>query len=512
MAIAAPSILAASTSAREAREMDAIIDILPPRVRKVCSRLNKNDIIEVVLDLGRLPEIRMTNSWQDVIGEIVKEDDLQLVTKNLSAFGTDNRAGIPATLHRISAIRAKTGEVIGLTCRFGRAIQGTADLVKDIIESGSSILILGAPGVGKTTILRETARILAEQKRVVIVDTSNEIAGDSHVPHYGVGRARRMPVAKSNLQHEVMIEAVENHMPEVIVIDEIGTEAECLAARTIAERGVQLIGTAHGKTLENLMANPTLSDLIGGITSVTLSDEEAKRRASRKTVLERKAPPTFDILIEIRARNHYAIHTDLGVTVDAILLGKDPKPEIREITAEGEVTVVEGDMDGYFQDDGKVEEEHVEKSIFLYGITHDKAIRAIAGLGVNAVITRRTDEADMIIALKAIEYKNSAKIAALRSENIPVKIVNNNTVTKIQGALKELFGIQTEVDGEEAARNEAELAAHRIVADGRSVNLTPRAPHIRRMQHELAKEHGLESLSIGIEPHRYLRMIRAGTK
>ena len=147
------------------------------------------------------------------------------------------------------------------------------------------------------------------------MDTSNEIGGDGDVPHPAVGKARRMQVAKPSLQHEVMIEAVENHNPEVIVIDEIGRELEALAARTIAERGVQLIGTAHGRTLENLLINPTLSDLVGGIESVTLSDEEARRRGTQKTVLERRSPPTFDVLIEIKERDYLVVHPDVTTAV-----------------------------------------------------------------------------------------------------------------------------------------------------------------------------------------------------
>src|SRR3989442_2470881 len=186
-----------------------------------------------------------------------------------------------------------------LTLRVGRAVYGTMEIIRDVVEAGRSILLLGKPGVGKTTLLREVARVLADEmgKRVVIVDTSNEIAGDGDIPHPGIGRARRMQVATPSLQHAVMIEAVENHMPEVVVIDEIGTEQEAAAARTIAERGVQLIATAHGNTLENLMLNPTLSDLVGGIQTVTLSDEEARRRGTQKSVLERKAPPTFQTLV-----------------------------------------------------------------------------------------------------------------------------------------------------------------------------------------------------------------------
>ena len=193
-------------------------------------------------------------------------------------------------------------------------MRGTVALIRDVIEQGQSLLILGRPGVGKTTLLREAARVLADDlgKRVVVVDTSNEIAGDGDIPHPGIGRARRMQVARPAEQHQVMIEAVENHMPEVIIIDEIGTELEAAAARTIAERGVQLVGTAHGRTLDNLVVNPTLSDLVGGTQTVTLGDEEARRRGTQKTVVERKAPPTFDVLVEQRSWREVVVVADVA--------------------------------------------------------------------------------------------------------------------------------------------------------------------------------------------------------
>src|SRR5665811_1689652 len=304
-------------------DLDALLGALPPEIVAAIHALpDQTALIEVVLDLGRVPEARFPDSEVTLLDREVTEADIALVVDKIGSFGDDNRAGIERTLHRISAIRNRHGKIVGLTCRVGRAVYGTIEIINDLIQSGESILILGKPGVGKTTMLREAARVLAEAKRVVIVDTSNEIGGDGDVPHPAVGRARRMQVAKPTLQHEVMIEAVENHNPEVIVIDEIGRELEAQAARTIAERGVQLIGTAHGRTLENLLLNPTLSDLIGGIESVTLSDEEARRRGTQKTVLERRAPPTFDILVEIRDIETLAIHHDVGQTVDALLLGQ----------------------------------------------------------------------------------------------------------------------------------------------------------------------------------------------
>ena len=284
------------------------------------------------MDLGRRPEARFGGGGEEVLlDREVTEEDIQYVIDHIGSFGEDNRAGIERTLHRISAIRNRSGKIVGLTARIGRAVFGTIEIIKDLVESGKSVLIMGRPGIGKTTMLREAARVLADEldKRVVVVDTSNEIAGDGDIPHPGIGRARRMQVRTPAQQHAVMIEAVENHMPQVIVIDEIGTELEAAAARTIAERGVQLIGTAHGNNLDNLMLNPTLSDLIGGIQSVTLGDEEARRRRSQKSVLERKAPPTFDVVVEIQSRDRVTVHPDVAETVDAMLRGDPIAPELR---------------------------------------------------------------------------------------------------------------------------------------------------------------------------------------
>ncbi|HLV98498.1 MAG TPA: R3H domain-containing nucleic acid-binding protein [Ktedonobacterales bacterium] len=322
-------------------DLDALLEALPPRFKEAAYHLeDRTELLEIVMDLGRQAEARFPEREVILCDEPVTEADLHYIVERIGEFGDDNRAGIERTLHRISAIRNRKGKVVGLTLRVGRAVYGTIALIRDIIEEGKSILILGRPGVGKTTMLRETARVLADElsKRVVIVDTSNEIAGDGDIPHPGIGRARRMQVATPNAQHGVMIEAVENHMPEVIVIDEIGTELEAQAARTIAERGVQLVGTAHGNTLDNLMMNPTLSDLLGGIQTVTLGDEEARRRGTQKSVLERKAPPTFDVVIEQQDRQHLIIHRDVAETVDDILRGSPPVAEERMRDNEGHVS------------------------------------------------------------------------------------------------------------------------------------------------------------------------------
>jgi stage III sporulation protein SpoIIIAA len=319
-------------------DLDVLLAALPPEiVDAVHATPDREALIEVVLDLGRRPEARFPNDEVTLLEREITEADIAFVVDHIGTFGDDNRAGIERTLHRISAIRNRNGKIVGLTCRIGRAVYGTIEIISDFVETGKSILIMGRPGIGKTTMLREAARVLADDlgKRVVVVDTSNEIAGDGDIPHPAIGKARRMQVRTPSMQHEVMIEAVENHMPQVIVIDEIGTELEAAAARTIAERGVQLIGTAHGNNLDNLMLNPTLSDLIGGIQSVTLGDEEARRRRTQKSVLERKAPPTFDAIVEIQDRERVAVHADVADTVDAMLRGDPVAPELRWRDEEG---------------------------------------------------------------------------------------------------------------------------------------------------------------------------------
>ncbi len=324
-------------------DLDLLLAILPEDIRLTLERHpQRAKLVEVVLDLGRRPEARFPNQAEYLSEIPISGDDLQYCIDRVGTFSGDNRAGIEKTLHRISAMRNRAGKVVGLTCRVGRAVYGTIGMIRDLVETGRSILMLGRPGVGKTTALREIARVLADElhKRVVIIDTSNEIAGDGDIPHPAIGRARRMQVATPELQHQVMIEAVENHMPEVIVIDEIGTELEALAARTIAERGVQLVGTAHGNRIDNLIKNPTLSDLVGGIQSVTLGDDEARRRGSQKSVLERKAPPTFDIAVEMLERQKWVVHEQVAETVDSLLRGRQPSPQVRTVDEAGQVTIV----------------------------------------------------------------------------------------------------------------------------------------------------------------------------
>ena len=499
-------------------ELTQLLDIFPLPIRQALVRLpNVNEIIEVVLDLGRPPEARFENGFVFLTDTLVAHEEIAHVASRLSPFGADNRAGIERTLHRISAIRNRTGKIIGLSCRVGRAIYGTVDIILDVVRSGKSICLLGRPGVGKTTMLRECARILSEDgKRVVVVDTSNEIAGDGDVPHPGIGHARRMPVADPSLQHNVMIEAVENHMPQVIVIDEIGTEAEALAARTIAERGVQLIGTAHGQTLGNILKNPTLSDLLGGIQAVTLSDEEARRRGTRKSVLERKAPPTFDVLIEIVDRGRLAIHRNVADVVDALLRGYQPQPEIRERGPAGNVTVVQQADTQVLpppsprMDDVEAEaaaEQEKPLMIFPYGVSRNKIERAVTNLRVSASIARKWDDADVVLTLKTLERKESAKLKTIASENIPIYTIKTNTTTQIQHALKDIFDLPS-IDAEELALREAEEAIYQVLLENKAIELTPQTSYIRRMQHQMAERHRLQSRSTGLEPNRRVQIYR----
>jgi len=378
--------------------LDSLFDVLPPKITQSITGEDKNaDLIEVILDLGRVPTVRFSAEEIELTDEEITRKEIDYVVKRIGEFDGDNRAGLERTLHRIAAIRNRTGDIVGLTCRVGRAVYGTTDIVKDLIESGKSLLILGRPGVGKTTMLREAARILADNKRVVIVDTSNEIAGDGDVPHPAIGKARRMQVALPPLQHEVMIEAVENHNPEVIVIDEIGRELEAIAARTIAERGVQLIGTAHGNTLQNLLINPTLADLVGGIESVTLSDEEAKRRGTQKTVLERRSNPTFHVLIEIQTRDSVAVHQDVATAVDSLLRGELLVPEVRSRTEVGEIRIKKTPTRPVLQSIGvdptpaveftgsepqfQMDREELDTlPVFTYGVARDRMLKAAKNL------------------------------------------------------------------------------------------------------------------------------------
>jgi stage III sporulation protein SpoIIIAA len=548
-------------------DLDALLEALPPeiieRVRDLGSRA---DLLEVVLDLGRRPEARFTHGEELLLDREVTEADIGWVVDRIGVFGDDNRAGIERTLHRISAIRNRSGKVVGLTCRIGRAVFGTIDIIRDIVESGQSLLILGRPGIGKTTMLREVARVLADDlgKRVVVVDTSNEIAGDGDIPHPGIGDARRMQVRTPTEQHAVMIEAVENHMPEVIVIDEIGTELEAAAARTIAERGVQLVGTAHGNTLDNLMLNPTLSDLIGGIQTVTLGDEEARRRGTQKSVLERKAPPTFDVVVEIVERDRVIVHRSVAETVDAILRGHMVPPESRW-REEGEVRAAtkydyriheapstssvfvtpEPGGHGTFtrrsglsglqplpggRGQGSIEEAMLASdrssdvaqatttrqretrvasmrpmALFPYGVSRKRLEQAIRELGVPVTVARDPEDADAVITLRTYYRRKPPALRDAEAGGTPLFVLKTNTMLQMESMLANLY--ELEADPQEAALRETAEAIGLVQESGRSLELAPQNAYVRRLQHQMAEQHNLMSRSRGSEPNRRVQLL-----
>jgi stage III sporulation protein SpoIIIAA len=518
-------------------ELELLVGTLPAQLRDAVHGLpeDSGDLLEIVLDLGREPEARFEGHEVVLGSEPVTMADIACVADRIGAFGGDNRAGIARTLHRISAIRNRAGEIVGLTCRVGRAVTGRVEIIRDIVVSGQSLLLLGKPGVGKTTMLREVARILADEsrKRVVIVDTSNEIGGDGDIPHPGIGRARRMQVVRPELQHAVMIEAVENHMPEVIVIDEIGTELEAAAARTIAERGVQLVATAHGNSLDNLLVNPTLNDLLGGIQTVTLSDEEARRRGTQKSVLERKAPPTFDALVEIVDRHRVTVHMNLADVVDDALRGRPHPAQLREIRNGGGLTtrLVEPSP---FDDRGSRElfeadltpagrprrpvtladlaESHngsgtapgADTSVFPYGVSRVYLEQAVRELKVPVRIQHHVDDADVVVTLKNYYRRRDSPLRAAEADGIPISILRSNTVAQIRTFLSQLYNLE-QVDPTDAALREAQDGIDRA-RGGTPVELSPQNAYIRRLQHQLVEENELIARSTGKEPRRRLRI------
>jgi len=490
-------------------DLAQLLAVLPPELREAIARRGGLErLLEIVLDLGRRPEARFADASVELSTEPLGHEDLDHVVERVGAFGPDNRAGIERTLHRISALRNRRGAIVGLTCRVGRAVVGTVDIVRDLIETGRSTLLLGRPGVGKTTLLREAARLLADElgKRVVVVDTSNEIAGDGDIPHPGIGRARRMQVPAPSEQHATMIEAVENHMPEVIVIDEIGTQAEALAARTIAERGVQLIATAHGNELENLLQNPTLSDLVGGIQAVTLGDEEARRRGTQKTVLERKAPPTFDVLIEIRDKDRFAVYADVAEVVDRALRGAPARSEIRVRGADGSVAVeaapAREEAASAAAPDWRRPRRRRLLRLLPYAVSAPRLDRTIRDLRLPAVVVDRLSDADCVVTLKSQEKRLPKTLRAAEAHGKPIHVLRNGTTGQIETFLRGLFDVGDLLDEQRNALAEVEVAVAAAVEEGQAIELAPQASFVRRLQHEAVERHGLASASRGDEPFR----------
>ncbi len=497
-------------------DLDALVNILPPHIRQpLRQQKDSSELLEVILDLGRPPEARFPRREVVLNPKEVEEEDIDYVGSRVSSFGDDNRAGIERTLHRISAIRNRKGRIVGLTCRVGRAVFGTIKVIEDLIQSGKSVLLLGRPGVGKTTMLREVARVLADDidKRVIIVDTSNEIAGDGDIPHPAIGHARRMQVKTPTMQHSVMIEAVENHMPEVIVIDEIGTELEAQAARTIAERGVQLVGTAHGNTLENLMMNPTLSDLIGGIQTVTLGDEEAKRRGTQKSILERKSPPTFDIVVEIQDRDKVAIHPDVGEAVDAMLRGQVVATEVRWLDEAGKVRIEKQapvtTIKKTIERKQSVKEGKPPR-LYLFGVNRGRIEQMAKEWQLNLDIVSSLNDASLFVTSKSHYRRKPQKVKDAEAANLPIYVLKSNTPAQIRQLLDTISPTAgtEKADRFKVALGEAEEAVEQVESGREAVELSPQSAYIRRLQHLIAERNNLSSKSLGKDPNRRVRIFK----
>ena len=552
-----------------ANDLEQLVNILPLFISKpLKAHQNHEQLMEVILDIGRRPEARFSGgvtcylSYRTIVWQ-----DLDSILKRLGKFNGDNRTGIEKTLHRISALRNRQGRIIGLTCRIGRAIFGNVSIIRDLLENGKSILLLGRPGVGKTTAIREIARVLSDEskKRVIIIDTSNEIAGDGDLPHPSIGKARRMQVSNPQNQYQAMIEAVENHMPEIIIIDEIGTELEAEAARTIAERGVQLVGTAHGNVLGNLIKNPTITELVGGIQYVTLGDEEAKRRGSSKSILERKAQPTFEVAVEIHDPHTWVIHVDIEQSVDLLLQGQ--APSLQKRTIGNKTKNIIGCEIVYNQKDSKniqeiypkkyirenkqkntyilnkinqlddfkikksvkagisIKKKFEEKYLYIYicGIHKQDLKSLIKALNLPIIITKEIQYADTILVLFNIT-KNDTKLRQIsHSKKVSIHTIQSNSLLQIANALRLIVKNTPVVAETEHSYNrkaskiiakglltpleETRLAIEGIVIPRKQkMDLLPRSSFIRKLQHELLKHYQLKGCSVGDNSSRRIRI------
>ena len=498
-------------------DLDALLGILPPSVAEpLRQRADLADLLEVVMDLGRPPEARFPSHEVVLNEKEVAQEDLDYVASRISAFGDDNRAGIERTLHRISAIRNRRGRIVGLTCRVGRAVYGTVHFIEDLVQSGKSILLLGRPGIGKTTMLREVARVLADElkMRVVVVDTSNEIAGDGDIPHPAIGHARRMQVPTPTMQHAVMIEAVENHMPQAIIIDEIGTELEAAAARTIAERGVQLVGTAHGNTLENLILNPTLSDLVGGVQSVTLGDEEARHRGTQKSILERKAPPTFDVVVEIQDFQRVAVHADVSEAVDVFLRGQPVVREVRWLDENLTLQKKEEKVVPFTTSEEPVAKRKEAREnvavprIYIFGINRAKLEQAARERQSEIRIVPGLREATVLVTCKAFYRRKPQIVRDAELAGIPVYVLKNNALGEMRQFLDSLYSNRRRTDDVGVALKETEEAIAQVMNGTESIQLSPRSSYVRRLQHLMAERSNLASRSTGRDPQRRVEIFR----
>jgi|TARA_B100000768_G_scaffold159026_1_gene157869 stage III sporulation protein SpoIIIAA len=551
-----------------ADDLNKLLEILPTFISEPIEKHPKKDqLVEIVLDIGRRPEARFSDSSQYLSYRTIAWQDLDCIIKRLGKFSGDNRAGIEKTLHRISSLRNRQGSVIGLTCRIGRAIFGTVSIIRDLLEQKKSILLLGKPGVGKTTAIREIARVLSDgmKKRVIIIDTSNEIAGDGDLPHPSIGKARRMQVSNTKKQDEVMIEAVENHMPEIIIIDEIGTELEAAAARTIAERGVQLVGTAHGNSLENLIKNPIITDLIGGIQYVTLGDDEAKRRGTSKSILERKAPPTFEVAVEIHDTKTWVIHDNIEYSVD-LLLKRQPLPlQKRSINENNQIfidcKIVYNQKESTFLPTTTNEIEYVKKKqknsylverlqtddkptrmlpqktgsyiannfkqeftfLYVYGINNQDLKALIKTLRLPIIITKEIQYADSILALANL-VKNNRKLRQIaHAKKITLHTMQSSSLLQIAKTLRvlakknSLKPLKTKNEKTQLVNiiskefitplEEARLAVEEIVIPKNTVvDLFPRTSLIRNQQHDLISHYQIIAKSVGKNKNRRLRL------